>query len=270
MTHRSEPRTLLLQPPSRVIDGPGAAARLPMILAGFGARRALVITGPTVAAETSLLWYLEQLLGEWHAASYSGADGSAGPASAAECVELARYTAADVLVSVGGGRAIDLAKTVAGALSDGAPPMRQIAIPTTLAGAAFTSRSLIGDGQGENLDSPESAHGRPVDVALLDPRLTVETPWPLWQSSGAATLHHAERQRATTVRHPLTDALARDASRRLRWALSQSAADPNALPPRGDAQLAAMMAYTGWIEPAAGEEPDSGGSPNRRKRAKTG
>lgn len=247
------PRTLLLQPPPRVIDGPGAAARLPHILAEFGAGRALLISGPTVATETALLWYLEQLLGQWHAASYSGAAASASHTSVAEAVELARQACADMLVSVGGGRAIDIAKVVAQTLSTAATPMRHVTIPTTLAGAAFTADALLGSSITTAGGAQEQTVARPADVALLDPRLTLETPTTLWQASGGATLRHAQRLLDSPDYHPLTGALARNAIRQLAPALTESAADPTALAPRGAAQLATLLAY------ASGPEAESSG-----------
>lgn len=240
----NEPRTLLFQTPARVIDGTGAAARLPRILAEFGARRALIITGPTVAAETALLWYLEQLLGEWHVASYSGASAGAGSESVAEAAGLARQAGADILVSVGGGRAIDLAKATGQALATTAARVRHVAIPTTLAGAAFTSPAVLSHGASEGESAAALwAEERAADAVLLDPRLTVETPAELWQRSGAATMRHAERTLAFAELHPFTGTLTREAIRLLTPALIESAANPSALPPRGEAQLAVLMAY---------------------------
>src|SRR5262245_32791465 len=58
--------------PRRVHSGVDCARGLAPAVLRAGGHRALVITGATIANQTNLLWYVEQLLGPLHAASFSG------------------------------------------------------------------------------------------------------------------------------------------------------------------------------------------------------
>jgi alcohol dehydrogenase len=228
--------------PERVTHGPDAARRLPETLDRLGARRALMLTGPTVAEQTNLLWYIEQVLGPLHAASYTGVRPHTPSGTVAEAAELAKLAGADALVSLGGGSALDTAKAVAHALTADTegPALPHVALPTTLSAAEFTYYAGVTD--------PESRVKRRVErpdlaprAVLLDPRLTLVTPPGLWLSSGIKALDHALESLLNPRHHPITDTLALQAARELFDVLPLCAADPAAVEPRGRAQVAAWL-----------------------------
>jgi maleylacetate reductase len=229
-------------PAGRVLHGVDCARQLPDALGRIGAQRALVITGPTIAERTNLLWYVEQLLGPLHAGTYSGVRAHTPADTVAEARDLALAAGSDALVSLGGGSAIDTTKAVAFEVAQktGAPPLPHIALPTTLSAAEFTHSAGVTDAETRVKRAITDPRLVPREV-LLDPRLTLVTPAALWLSSGIKALDHALESLVSPRHHPVTDTLAVEAARVLFAVLPECAADPRALEPRGRAQVAAWM-----------------------------
>lgn len=103
-------------PLEKVIYGAGSLTRLPGEVERLGGRRALIITGCTLATRTLLVGRGAAFLGERHIGTYAGIRQHVPESGIYEAVTLARVHQADVLVSVGGGSPIDAAKAVARAL----------------------------------------------------------------------------------------------------------------------------------------------------------
>lgn len=229
-------------PVDSVHHGDGAAVRLPHELDRLGLRRALVLTGNSLANETGLLWYVEHLLGPRHAASYSGVRAHVPSGVVDEAAELAQLAGIDCLVSLGGGSATDTAKAVAHRLAQqtGAPPPAIAALPTTLSAAEFTHYYGVTD-EASHAKHGAGDHSLVPRVVFLDPRLTLATPLQLWLSTGIKALDHAIEVYLSPRAHPVTDVLAREAITQLfRW-LPVCHAAPERLDARLTCQLAAWM-----------------------------
>jgi alcohol dehydrogenase class IV len=236
----NQPRVFVAPLVARVTQGPGCTRGLLGAVERAGAGRALVITGTSIAERTGMLWYVEQVLGYFHAGSYTGVQAHVPEATVAEAVELAAAAAAGLLVSLGGGSAIDTAKAVAHELAAtrGVAPAH-IAVPTTLSAAEFTPYAgVTGRDQVKRRISGDQLAPREV---FLDPEMTLATPTELWLSSGIKALDHAIESMLSPRHHPITDTLALEAVRRLFASLPACAGDPTAIEPRGDAQVAAWM-----------------------------
>ena len=238
----SDVMTFRFLPVGRVLHGADCARRLPDAVGRLGARRALVITGPTIAERTNLLWYVEQLLGPLHAGTYTGVRAHTPADTVAEARELALAAGSDALISLGGGSAIDTTKAVAFEIAQksDAPPLPHIALPTTLSAAEFTHSAGVTDPETRVKRAVADPRLVPREV-LLDPRLTLVTPAVLWLSTGIKALDHALESLVSPRHHPVTDTLALEAARVLFAVLPACAADPQALEPRGRAQVAAWM-----------------------------
>ncbi len=230
-------------PVDRVCFGPGCLRGLGRELDRLGLRRALVITGTSVATRTDLLWYVEQLLGPRHVASYSGARQHVPASTVEEAAELARLAGIDCLVSLGGGSPIDTAKAVAHRLAserpDGAPPVH-LAVPTTLSAGEFTHFYGVTD-EWTRVKTGAGDHRLAPRVVFLDAEVTRPTPRDLWLATGIKALDHAVEGFLSPAHQPVTDALALEAVRLLFRYLPVTAEHPSDLAARQHCQVAAWM-----------------------------
>ena len=118
--------------------------------------------------------------------------------------ELRPRVDGDLLVALGGGRVIDVAKALAAA----DPPRRVAAIPTTLSGAEMTGGHR--HAQGVPLGTPGV---RPA-IVINDPALSASAPVAQLAQSGGNALGHAIEGPATLLSNPVA-ALAALAATRL-------------------------------------------------------
>src|SRR6195256_1656349 len=158
-------------------------------------------------------------------------------------VEEAASAHADVVVSFGGGSAIDAGKIISLRLANGGGRgLPHIAIPTTLsvaelaAGAGFTNEA--GDKAG--MRDPRLA----VETVIYDAELTLATPMQLWLSTGIRALDHAVEGFLADGEHPFPDVMSLEAIRRLFRSLPLAKAAPDNADVRTENQLAAWFSYT--------------------------
>lgn len=208
--------------PGRLLFGRGQAAAAAPAIAGLGRRVALVHgADPDRAA-----WLLRALAAEGCAVTAIACPGEPDLPMLEAAVEAAR--GAEVVVGLGGGAALDLAKAVAallpapgGAMDHlevvgrglplAADPLPFVAVPTTSGtGAEATKNAVIG--------VPE--HGRKVSLrddrmlarlALVDPALTDFCPRAVTLASGLDALTQVIEPWLCTRANPFTDALCRPA-----------------------------------------------------------
>jgi alcohol dehydrogenase len=166
----------------------GAAAGLGDELAAQHLERALVVTGRTVGETPGVVDPVREGLGDRHAATFAETTPGKSLATAFDAAAAAREAGADVLVSLGGGSSLDVAKAAAVvAASDqsderlrrefadtgtlpvpgdsGDGPLPVVAVPTTLAGADLST------GAGITLSADESPTGEAVVGGVASPRL---------------------------------------------------------------------------------------------------
>jgi alcohol dehydrogenase class IV len=138
----------------------------------------------------------------------------------AQCAELAARTDPDVIVGMGGGSCLDLAKAVAVVLTHGGEPsdyygelrvpgpvLPVVALPTTAGtGSEVTPVAVLTDPERVSKVGISSPHLIP-HTAVCDPELTLGCPPALTASAGADALSHAI-EAFTAVRRPVTAELA--------------------------------------------------------------
>ena len=200
--------------------------------------RAFVVTGRSLYEKTGLIRRVEELLGARHAGTFAGM-GQHTPGGAVEKA-VAESSAADLLVSVGGGSVVDGTKAVARQL--GYPA--QVAVPTTLSGAEWSHRTGVTDeaaGKKAGFADPRAV----PPVVILDPETTVFTPETLWLSTGVRALDHAVEGFLYGGDHPITDVTGLEGARRLMAYLPRSRLEPEDLGVRLELQLAAWLSYFG-------------------------
>jgi alcohol dehydrogenase class IV len=206
------------------------ARRLGDILAArFAQRRALVVTDRGVRGVGLLEPVLASLAGAgFTAAVFDGVVADPPEAVVHAGVEAARAVAADIVIGLGGGSSLDIAKLCAVlAVSD--QPLSEmygigrvlgerlplVLIPTTAGtGSEVTNIAVITTGETTKLGvvSPQLF----ADFALLDAELTVGLPVAHTAATGIDAMVHAIEAYTSRLRkNPISDALAREALRLL-------------------------------------------------------
>lgn len=138
---------------------------------------------------------------------------------AGDLLDAARDAGAELLVAVGGGRVIDVAKALASALGD----RRVAAIPTTLSAAEMTPTHRRARGAAQ--DTPGV---RPA-IVVNDPALCASQPEPELAASSANALAHAIEGPLTPLASPVPALAAREAVRLIASAWSGDGPDRDAL-----------------------------------------
>jgi alcohol dehydrogenase class IV len=138
----------------------------------------------------------------------------------------------ELIVALGGGRVIDVAKALAAA----DPPRRAAAIPTTLSGAEMTAVHRHAAGV-----AFETTRVRPA-LVINDPELCASQPTPALAASAANALAHAAEGVCTTLAHPVAVLAAGEAAGLLAEGLAPVLADDAAEPERRALAAGALLA----------------------------
>jgi maleylacetate reductase len=221
--------------PSTIYWGAGSIAQLGPELERLEAPRVAVVT------TRSLLGSLARLGLEPTATVVIGQH--APMTQIREGAEDIGLAGARAIVSYGGGSAIDAAKIISVRLADeDGRAVPHIAVPTTLsvaelaAGAGYTNDG--GDKAGMR-DPRLLAH-----AVIYDPELTLQTPMPLWLSTGIRALDHAVEGFLSEGEHPFNDQMALASVRLLFDSLPSAKASPEDVSVRTENQLAAWFSFT--------------------------
>lgn len=244
--------TSLNNPNVRVVFGPGSLENLGEEVARLNGRRVLVITGHSIADKTPILGRAVSILGERniHVETFKDAifDRFGREEPMAHLLQQAQESKPDVLVSIGGGTVIAYAVGLASRLAGGsfeAAKIPIITIPTTLSGAE--ANAGYGVHQGQRRSDPRL---RAV-TAILDPELTIHTPYELFASSGFNALAHCVEGIYSKSHTPWTDAYFLQSLRLVMENLGPSMSNPEDMDLRGKVLMGGYMSMmgtevTGW------------------------
>lgn len=214
---------------TRVVFGHGTLAQVPDEVRRLGHARALVLTTPHQQAEGEAL---AARLGPLAAGVFSGATMHT-PVDVTETA-VAAYTAAnaDCVISLGGGSTTGLGKAIA--VRTGAD---QIVIPTTYAGSEMTD--ILGETAGGEKTTRRDPAIRP-EVVVYDVDLTLTLPVALTVTSALNAIAHAMEGFYAPDRHPVTEALSREAMVAFRDAIPVLVKAPQ------DTEARAKALYAAW------------------------
>jgi alcohol dehydrogenase len=242
--------------PTRVVFGAGSLDRLGELARELGDSRALLVTDPGLKeaghpqrAVASLREAgLEVFL-------FDGVEQNPTDRHVEAGVEFARSLDIDLIVSVGGGSAMDCAKGINFLLTNGGqmadykgfgrarkPMLPSIGVPTTAGtGSEAQSFALIAD-ERSHMKMACGDRKAAFHVAILDPEVTVSQPAKVTAVTGVDALSHAVESYVTTRRNPLSQLFAREAWRLLEGNLEVVMREPGNLEARGAMQLGAHLA----------------------------
>ncbi len=262
--------THAIPPIERVVYGVPFATALRQEVDTAGSHAVYVLASGTLARQTDVLDQVRDALGN-RLAGVCAKIGSHTPRNdVVAAANEARVQGADALLTVGGGSVTDAAKMVGLCLgndvsdpaqldnfrartgADGRterpltkpPPVRSIAVPTTLSAGEFTwfagctdTVRQLKESYGHKLMMPR--------VVILDPAATVHTPEWLFLSTGIRAVDHAVEDLCSINPQPVSDGTSQHALRLLSRGLRAVKQDPANLEARLDCQLAAWMSIMG-------------------------
>ncbi len=237
----------------RILFGSGTRDLLGGILASLG-RRVLVVGGTSRRHDE---WLGPLLAHEGLERADFAVVGEPSLDMARAGVAAARENGCDVVLGIGGGSSLDLAKAIAAlatqpgdvldhleVIGAGKPltasPLPCVAVPTTAGTGSEVTKNAV-------LSSPE--HGVKVSlrsptmlprVALVDPELTLSLPRDVSATTGLDAVAQLIEPFVSRNAQPLTDGLCREGLTRVRWALRGAVTQPDDLAAREAMSLASV------------------------------
>ncbi|MGC9358811.1 MAG: iron-containing alcohol dehydrogenase family protein [Anaerolineae bacterium] len=241
--------------PTQIRTGRGAYESLGEILASCG-RRGLLVCGQH-AVRSGLVDRARSLAAEHdiELELYVRAGREPDLSMVEEACSLVRDGNCDVIVGLGGGSPMDLAKAVAGlALLEGppgayfagrpvdGPSIPFVAIPTTAGtGAEVTKNAVLIDREAKIKHSIRDDRWFPR-WAIVDPELTLDMPPEVTANSGSDALCQAIEAYTSIGATPLTDSLAEQAITLIGRSLSRAYASGEDLRAREDMAYGSLLA----------------------------
>ncbi len=242
-----------VQLPKRVVFGDGVDEKIGAEAKALGATKALVVTDETMV-RAGLIEKVTGPLNETIEVDIFDEVESEPTLEAAQKVAMAaRATKYNLVVGVGGGSVLDMAKVASAAATNtwetvseflGAnkivnPSAPKILIPTTAGtGAEATPYALIiVEGKKKAIASPYNL----ADVILIPPSFTATMPPEITASTGMDALSHAVEAFLSLGANPLTDSLALETIRKIADNLEEAFAHGDNLDARLKMSLAAML-----------------------------
>ncbi|MEC3909221.1 iron-containing alcohol dehydrogenase [Sphingobium sp. CR2-8] len=254
----------------RLLYGRPAATALREEAERLGAKRVFILASTTLNTKTDEIARIEEALGDRHAMTVDGIAQHTTRRETADISMQAKDAGADLVVCVGGGSAVDLAKMVIMAMEHDirdeagfdpyvitpdvnlrnaetpfrAPRVRQIAVPSTLNGGEHNAASLVTDERTQIKQIFFHPLMMPISV-ILDPALSLHTPQDLWLGSGTRAMDHGIEALCSPFGTPLTDAAVLAGIRYLHDGMLRTLADPDDLEARRISQFGSWMSAFG-------------------------
>jgi maleylacetate reductase len=244
-----------------VVFGRAAAEAIVEQTDRLRASRAFLMVSGTLNRQTDEIDKIRRSLGPRYAGTFDAMPAHTPREAVISATNQARAADADLIVTVGGGSITDGAKavqlclandvgTVAGidqvrAIKGAAPPMtapriRQVSVPTTIAGGEFSAIAGVTNTATHVKEMLRHALAIPRAV-ILDPAITVHTPEWLFLSTGIRAVDHCVEGICSREAHPYADAQALHGLSMLAKALPRVKADGRDLDARMDCQIGTWL-----------------------------
>jgi maleylacetate reductase len=244
-----------------VVFGRHASEAVVEQLDRLGAKRAFLMVSGTLNRETGEIEKIREAMGPRCVGTFDRMPAHTPRAAVIAAANQARDAGADLIVTVGGGSITDGAKAVQLCLAndvstvegiDGIrtrggeepalkpPHVRQISIPTTIAGGEFSAIAGVTD---------EATHVKQMlrhaltipRATILDPWLSVHTPEWLFLSTGIRAVDHCVEGICAPEAHPWSDAQAIKGLSMLTQGLKRVKADSNDIEARLECQIGTWL-----------------------------
>jgi maleylacetate reductase len=250
----------------RVIYGKAASEAIRDEADRLQTKRVFLIVSRTLNTKTDEIEKVRRALGDRHVVTFDGIAQHTTRKQACEVALRAKDARADLVVAVGGGSAVDLAKIVIMAMEHDirdeagfdpfpmgpgvsfspfrAPTVRQIAVPSTLNGGEYNAAALVTDERHKLKQIFFHPQMMPVAI-ILDPSLTLHTPSSLWMGSGTRSMDHGIEALCSPAGTPLSDEVVLAGIRNLREGMLRTLHQPDDLEARQLSQYGSWLASFG-------------------------
>ena len=243
--------------PTSIVFGAGARREIAPHLIEAGYTRPLIVTDRGLAALPVFERLVRELPGV-NAAVFSGVWGNPVRSQVMAGAQAFRAHAADSVVGIGGGAALDVAKAVAlmskhpGDILEYAwdhPQVRAIdaalpyfvAVPTTAGTGSEVGRSSVISDDTSHIKKIIFSPALLAKKVFADPELTVDLPPAITAATGMDALTHNVESYLSPAYHPLCDGIALEGVRIAAAALPIAVRDGRNLQARGDMLMSSMM-----------------------------
>jgi len=244
-----------------VVFGTAAAEAVVGQMDRLGTSRAFLMVSGTLNQRTDEIEKIRKALGSRCAATFDAMPPHTPREAVIAAAEQARAANADLIVTVGGGSITDGAKAVQLCLANNistaedidkirankgvapdmtAPTVRQISVPTTIAGGEFSAIAGVTNARTKVKEMLRHELVMPR-AAILDPAVTVHTPEWLWLSTGIRAVDHCVEGLCSREAHPYADAQAVRGLSMLAEALPRVKANAKDLDARMDCQIGTWL-----------------------------
>ncbi len=244
-----------------VVFGRPAAEAVVAQMDRLGTIRAFLMVSGTLNRTTDEIERIRNALGARCVATFDTMPPHTPREAVIAAAEQARAANADLIVTVGGGSITDGAKAVQLCLAnnvrtvDGidalravkgnvpamtAPTVRQVSVPTTIAGGEFSAAAGVTNARTKVKEMLRHQLTIPR-AAILDPAITVHTPEWLFLSTGIRAVDHCVEGLCSREAHPYADAQAAKGLAMLAQALPRVKANPRDLDARMDCQIGTWL-----------------------------
>ena len=244
-----------------VVFGRPASEAIVAQMDRVGALRAFLMVSGTLNRETDVIEKIRAALGSRCAATFDAMPPHTPRSAVIAAANQARAAKADLIITVGGGSITDGAKAVQLCLANdvstvegidairavggvspplAAPAVRQISVPTTIAGGEFTSIAGVTNETTRVKEMLRHPLAIPR-VTILDPAIGIHTPEWLWLSTGIRAVDHCVEGICSREAHPYADAQALKGLSLLTQALPRVKADAGDVDARMDCQIGTWL-----------------------------
>ena len=244
-----------------VVFGHPAAEAIVAQMDRLGAVRAFLMVSGTLNQQTGEIEKIRKALGSRCVATFDAMPPHTPREAVIAAAGQAEAAGADLIVTVGGGSITDGAKAVQLCLANdvrtvedierirthkgvtppmNAPAVRQISVPTTIAGGEFSAIAGVTNARTKVKEMLRHELVMPR-AAILDPALTVHTPEWLFLSTGIRAVDHCVEGLCSREAHPYADAQAMKGLSMLAQALPRVKANPGDLDARMDCQIGTWL-----------------------------
>jgi alcohol dehydrogenase class IV len=245
-----------IQIPKQILFGEGTIKEVPRLAKEFDAKSGLLITDP-ILSEIGLT---KQVLDPLRKTGmnidlFDQVEPEPSLQSAEQVVHIARKSGYDLVIGLGGGSSLDMAKLASASITNPEPitdfvgvkkirkpSIPKILIPTTSGtGSEITMNSIISNKQ-EHLKMGIVSPHIIADVAIIDPLLTLSMPPKVTASTGLDALTHAIESLMSIDLNPFCEQLAIKAVRLIFQSLPTAYSNGNDRTARQEMSLASMLA----------------------------